>query len=195
MFWSIIKGLYGGLHFSLALLLLSEYTKSRPPVPARPPSGRGTGNGGQSPHISANLPIKGAGGPLLTSGNLQLPVGGRVLIFFHGQCSHRNALPSFIQPPRNSTTPVALHLCYGMLRGALAVRWHLVSPDARDRPRLSVLLLLLCAHRESYQRTICLCKFACYTCYLSLQVRMLYMLYMHSCHAHTRPRGIHFHIL
>ena len=134
MFWSIIKGLYGGLHFSLALLLLSEYTKSRPPVPARPPSGRGTGNGGQSPHISANLPIKGAGGPLLTSGNLQLPVGGRVLIFFHGQCSHRNALPSFIQPPRNSTTPVALHLCYGMLRGALAVRWHL---HGRRRARVS----------------------------------------------------------
>ena len=51
VFWSHLKGLYGGLHFTLALLLLSAWTKSRPPVPARPPSGRGT-NGNQRGAIS-----------------------------------------------------------------------------------------------------------------------------------------------
>ena len=46
LFWSHLKRLSGGRHFSLALLLLKYLrrveTKSRTPVPARPPSGRGT---------------------------------------------------------------------------------------------------------------------------------------------------------
>ena len=49
LFWSHLKRLSGGRHFSLALLLLKYLrrveTKSRTPVPARPPSGRGTANG------------------------------------------------------------------------------------------------------------------------------------------------------
>ena len=42
--------------------------------------------------------------------------------FVEKQCSHRKYRAS---TPRNSTTPVALHLSHGMLRRVLAVRLHL----------------------------------------------------------------------
>jgi hypothetical protein len=67
LFWSILKGLYGGLHFSLALLLLL-YLRRRSPGPPFPPDHRQAGERGAiilSYHLDIfHLPPHGRKGPL-----------------------------------------------------------------------------------------------------------------------------------